>query len=126
MKKLLSILFVVLFVSVGCAQQHEFKNITVEELQKEMQTDSTLVVLDVRTPAELTGPLGKIDGVINIPVQVLEQKVDELEKYKDRKIAVICRSGNRSRMGTEILLKHGFNAVNVLGGMKAYSKMMKK
>lgn len=40
--------------------------------------------------------LGKIDGVINVPVQRLESNLDELERYKDEKIAVICRTGNRS------------------------------
>ncbi len=126
MKRFIALFFIILYTGIGCAQDGGFKSITVEELQKQMKEDSTLVVLDVRTPQELVGPLGKIDGVINIPVQVLEQRVGELNKYKDRNIAVICRSGNRSRMGTQILLKHGFKAVNVLGGMKAWNKMKAK
>lgn len=126
MQKLFSLFFIILFTGIGCAQNTGFKSISVEELQKQMKEDSTLVVLDVRTPQELVGPLGKIEGVINIPVQVLEQRVGELTKYKDRTIAVICRSGNRSRMGTQILLKHGFKAINVSGGMKAWNKMKAK
>lgn len=126
MKKIMIFSLMLLFVSVGCAQDKEFKSISVSELQQEMQTDTNLVVLDVRTPEELTGPLGHIDGVINIPVQTLEERLSELEKYRDRKIAVICRSGNRSSIGTRILLEHGFNAINVSGGMRAYSQMMKK
>jgi len=48
-----------------------------------------------------------------------------LEKYKDRNIAVICRSGHRSKIATEILLKNGYKAINVLGGMRAYSQLKK-
>jgi rhodanese-related sulfurtransferase len=95
--------------------------ITVTELKTRMQTNPDLVILDVRTPEELNGPLGKIDGVINIPVKELENRVDEIEKYRGKEIAVICRTGHRSGIGTEILLKHGFTRVeNVEGGMTAY------
>lgn len=113
------ILYVILpfMITISCAQQSE-NSITVEQLKNEIASDSNLVILDVRTPAELEGSLGKIEGVINIPIQELENRIDELEKYKDRNIAVICRTGRRSAIGTDILIKNGFNAKNVLGGMK--------
>ena len=38
-------------------------------------------------------------------------------KYKDQNIVVYCRSGNRSRTGTEILINNGYNAVNLSGGI---------
>jgi len=38
---------------------------SVTQLKEQLQTDSSLVVLDVRTAAELENTLGKIDGVIN-------------------------------------------------------------
>ncbi len=114
---------IVFMVSVSaCAQQDSVKSFTVNELRKEMKANPDLVVLDVRTPEELKGPLGHIDGVINIPVQSLDKRVDELKKYKDKEIAVICRTGHRSHIGTEILLKHGYNAVNVKGGMTEFRK----
>ncbi|OGU38116.1 MAG: hypothetical protein A2315_14065 [Ignavibacteria bacterium RIFOXYB2_FULL_35_12] len=95
---------------------------TVQELKKLMKDDSTLVILDVRTLAELIGPLGKIDNIINIPIEELESRVGELSKFKDKEIAVICRSGNRSNTGMRILRENGFNAKNVLGGMIEYRK----
>ena len=107
---------------LGCAQQDKDSTMTVRDLKKLMKDDSTLVILDVRTPAELVGPLGKIDNVINIPIQELENRVGELREYKDKEIAVICRSGNRSNTGTRILRENGFNAKNVLGGMIEYRK----
>ncbi len=124
--KIFNTLILILFLSVlGCAQQ-SYKSMSVEQLQKEIAADSTLVVLDVRTPQELKGELGQIKGVINIPVQNLEERIHELDKYKNRPIAVICRSGHRSGMATPIMLKHKFKATNVLGGMSAWNAMIEK
>jgi rhodanese-related sulfurtransferase len=108
---------------LGCAQQDKDSTITVQDLKKLMNDDSTLVILDVRTPAELAGSLGKIDNVINIPIQELESRIGELKKYKDKEIAVICRSGNRSNTGAKILRENGYKAKNVLGGMIEYRKL---
>lgn len=119
----LLLIFVTLLACNNQAQEKDDVNISVNELKTAMQTDSNLVILDVRTPQELVGPLGKIEGVVNIPVQVLEKNIHELDNYKDKNIAVICRSGNRSNYGTKILLKYGFKAKNVLGGMRAYNKL---
>ena len=93
-----------------------------QEFKEKLKNDKEMIVLDVRTPQELVGPLGKIDKAINIPVQELEKRIYELKDYKDKEIAVICRSGNRSVLGTQILIKNGFKAKNVLGGMKEYIK----
>ena len=120
---------IIMFLSIfsfinflGCAQQDKDSTITVQDLKKLMNDDSTLVILDVRTPAELVGSLGKIDNVINIPIQELEDRIGELRKYKEKQIAVICRSGNRSNTGTRILRENGYKAKNVLGGMIEYRK----
>ena len=56
----------------------------------------------------------------NIPVQELENRIDELKIYQNKNIIVYCRSGNRSKTGTEILNNNGCNAVNLIGGMKQW------
>ncbi len=114
------IVFLFLFQILGCAQQADENNMSVQQLKEEMNANENLIILDVRTPAELKGPLGQIDGVINIPVQELENRLGELEEYKSNEIAVICRTGNRSGVATKILLQNGFKAKNVLGGMTEY------
>lgn len=116
----LVIVFLVLFQIFGWAQQAEENNMSVQQLREEMKSNDNLIILDVRTPAELDGPLGHIDGVINIPVQELEDRLGELEEYKSNDIAVICRTGNRSGIATKILRQNGFKAKNVLGGMTEY------
>lgn len=114
-----------LIYGVGCAQEKDSAktvDITVGELKEKMKTDTSLVVLDVRTPEELKGPLGKIDGAVNIPVDQLEERIADVEKFKNKDIAVICRSGHRSKRAQGILEKHGIKSVNVLGGMTEYRK----
>jgi rhodanese-related sulfurtransferase len=124
MKKIISqiLLIIILFTSFSWAQKDSTNFMSMEKFKDELKTNKQLIVLDVRTPQELEGPLGKIEGEINIPVQQLEKRVGELKDYKDKEIAVICTSGIRSLRGTEILLKNGFKAKNVLGGMMAFRK----
>ena len=120
------VIYIILFSAVlfiGCAQESTdstFKSISAIKLGEQMKLDSSLVILDVRNPYELQEYLGHIDGVINIPVQELEKRINELDEFKEREIAVICRSGVRSVSATNILLQNGFNAINVEGGMIRY------
>ena len=75
--------------------------------------------LDVRTAEE-----HKIKSIPNtdcIPVQEIENKIVELDKYRDKKIIVYCRSGNRSGTATKILNENGFKAYNMLGGMNEWN-----
>jgi adenylyltransferase/sulfurtransferase len=108
-------------IFIGCAQTNEENAITVDQLREKMISDSSLVLLDVRNPHELEDKsLGHIDGVLNIPLPELEKRLGELDEFKDKDIAVFCRSGRRSGTATDLLVKNGFNAVNVLGGMVQY------
>lgn len=81
------------------------------------------VLLDVRETAELSGELGSIDGVRNIPVTVLASRLSELEELKTKKIVTICLTGPRSMTAAQILQKAGFRDVHYLaGGMMAWRK----
>jgi rhodanese-related sulfurtransferase len=91
--------------------------ISPSDANKFIQNDSTVVLLDVRTPSEFNSSTGHLAKAILIPVQELERRIDELQKYKQKSIIVYCRTGHRSMSGTEILLKHGYNARNMEGGI---------
>lgn len=114
-------LFLVI-TSIACAQQNQSSSITMKEFKERLATDKNLVILDVRTPEELAGPLGKIDNSINIPIQNLEQRIDELKSYKDKEILIICRTQNRSAVAVNTLQTKGYKAKNVLGGMTEFRK----
>jgi len=81
-----------------------------------------LFFLDVRTELEYNE--GHINNAILIPVQNLEARILEIEKYKNKKIIVYCRSGNRSQNSRSILSQNGFDAVNMLGGIKVWKKIL--
>lgn len=123
MKRLLLFVFFSLTIS-ACGQSD--KSMTNAEFRSLLISNPDLIVLDVRTAEELTGPLGKIDNVIHIPLHELERRIGELEKYKDQEIAIICRTQNRSSAAVDILLNNGFRAKCVLGGMTEYSRNVKK
>ena len=101
-------------------------SISAEQVKQNIAEKKDFLILDVRTPKEFDGPLGHIPGAIQIPVQQLEARIAELDSLKDKDILVYCRRGHRSVRGTEILLKHGFKATNMLGGMKAWNKLENK
>jgi len=89
--------------------------ITAKETRKMLASDSTIVLLDVRTQGEYDSE--RISNTPLFPVQSLEENISDLKKYKNNKIIVYCRSGNRSGMAVKILRQHGFNAVNMQGGI---------
>ena len=75
--------------------------------------------LDVRTAEE--HKIKSIPDTDCIPVQEIEKRIVELDKYRDKKIIVYCRSGNRSGTATKILNENGFTAFNLLGGMNEWN-----
>jgi rhodanese-related sulfurtransferase len=125
MNTIFTLILMFLFMFNYFAQQDSNNTITALELKGRLGNDSSLIVLDVRNPYELKGNLGQIDDVINIPVQELENRITEMEKYRGKEIAVICRTGNRSHFATEFLIAEGFKAKNVLGGMVEYRTLEK-
>jgi rhodanese-related sulfurtransferase len=94
--------------------------ISVEDLKARLASGRKVVVLDVRTPEELSGPLGALADIINIPIEDIDARVGDLEKYRADDIAVICRSGHRSGVATAQLREKGFRASSVEGGMIAW------
>jgi len=114
-------LFLCLFSLNGCAQNADTNSLTVNQLKERINNkDSTMVILDVRTDAEIIGRLPKIEEALHIPVQELKNRTDELNKYKRKEIIVICRTQNRSSVGAVLLREEGYNAKNVIGGMREY------
>lgn len=70
------------------------------------------LVLDVREPSEWA--TGHIEDATLIPLGELAARVDELPR--DRDVVVVCRSGNRSAQGRDVLLAAGFLAVTSMAG----------
>ena len=83
-----------------------------------------MLLLDVREPSELSGELGHLDQIVNIPVGAISKRLTELEPYRQQEIITICRSGGRAHTAAQILIQAGFPLVQVLaGGMTAWRKL---
>lgn len=103
------------------ANEVAVQSIPASVLKQKLKNSSAPVLVDVRESDELTGPLGHIDGIINIPVGQLAKRLDELNQFHGREIVVICRSGGRASTGAQILGAAGMKNVVVLaGGMTAW------
>lgn len=111
------ILFMILSLAITAFAQ---ESITVDQLIEKLKTDKNFILLDVRTEGELIGQLKKIDRAINIPIQELEDRYTELNKFKDKEIIIICRTQNRSSASAEFLNSKGFKTKYVYGGMVVY------
>lgn len=77
------------------------------------------LVLDTRSMKEFSQ--GHILHAENIPLNALANQLKKLEKYKQRPIIAVCRSGSRSAVAATQLRKEGFEQVyNLRGGMLAW------
>ncbi|MCJ2377184.1 FAD-dependent oxidoreductase [Vibrio sp. ZSDZ34] len=75
------------------------------------------LLLDVRNPGELENG-GFIEGAVNIPVDQLRQRLDELPK--DKEIIIYCQVGLRGNVAYRQLVNNGFKARNLIGGYRTY------
>ena len=82
--------------------------------------DGSVTLLDTRTPGEVRR--GMIDGFVNIPVDELRERLDEIPK--DKPVYVICQSGLRSYIATRILAGHGYDCYNFAGGFRFYDNVV--
>lgn len=95
---------------------------TPQEFESNMQGDYLL--LDVRTQGEFDE--GNIEGATLIPVSELEERLNEIDEFKNLPVLVYCRSGNRSVTASNILLENGFtNVHNLLGGINGWNDYKK-
>jgi len=86
------------------------------EDDEKLPRDGSVTLLDTRTPAEYNR--GHAEGFINIPVDELRERIDELDPGKS--VYVMCQSGLRSYIATRILIGYGFDAYNFAGGFRFY------
>ena len=79
---------------------------------KEIFETKEVTLVDVRTPLEFQG--GSLFGAINIPMNEVVARIDELKKMEP--LIVFCRSGNRSEHVMHYLRNQGIEEVWNGGG----------
>lgn len=92
------------------------KEINAKELEVLMNEKSDLNIIDVREVEEVE--TGKIPGAVNIPLSLIEFRMNELDKTKE--YTLVCRSGARSGRATQFLESYGYKVINMAGGMLSW------
>jgi len=106
------------------SKQNVVENITIDDLQIVLKSNESIQLLDVRTPSECA--TGTIENAIEINVTGPNFSSITLSKLdKNKAVYVYCRSGGRSKIASEMLLKQGFRPYNVLGGYIAWEEKNK-
>ena len=86
-----------------------------EKAKEIMDAESGYVIIDARTDEEFAE--GHINGAVMIPEYEIAQKAEAKIPDKDTLILVYCRSGRRSKIAAEELVKLGYTNVKEFGGI---------
>ena len=119
MKKWTFLLLAVMLLT-ACGQTKEndqgaiYVNITAEEAKQIMDSEEGYIILDVRTQEEYDE--GHIPGAIVISHEKIADKAEEVLTDKGQLILVYCRSGRRSKLAAEALVKLGYANIKEFGG----------
>jgi rhodanese-related sulfurtransferase len=94
------------------------REITPAEFIARRDSGAALTLLDVREGWELG--VASVPGILHIPMGEVATRLDEIDRNKE--VVVLCRSGRRSMEVARFLQQSGFEAVNLAGGILAWSR----
>lgn len=120
MKKLILIVLSLLLLS-ACGggnenvQEAVYVNITAQQAKKIMDEQKNYIILDTRTQEEYD--TGHIPGAILIPYDEIREKAEKILTDKHQLILVYCRSGRRSKLAAQDLVKLGYTNIKEFGGI---------
>ncbi len=106
-----------LFGMTACSDSgaNTYDKITPQEAKTIMDTESDYIIIDARTDEEFAA--GHIEGAIMIPEYEIAKRAEKELPDKDALILVYCRSGRRSKIASEELVKLGYTNVKEFGGI---------
>jgi rhodanese-related sulfurtransferase len=95
--------------------------VSLHDLKASLTAERRPLIVDVRESDEFGGPLGNIEGAVNVPLGQLSAAWPDLGAGTP--VVVVCRTDKRSAKAADILRASGVDDVKVLrGGMEAWSK----
>ena len=113
---------IIIFALSGCMKTAEsnqntaaYEQISAEKAKELMDAENGYIILDVRTQEEFSQ--SHIEGALLIPDYEVAQKAEGLLTDKNQLILVYCRSGRRSKLAAEELVKLGYTNVKEFGGI---------
>ena len=92
-----------------------YEQITAEQAKIIMDTEKDYIIIDARTEEEFAE--GHIENAILIPEYEIASRAEKELPDKEQLILVYCRSGRRSKIASEELVKLGYTNVKEFGGI---------
>lgn len=92
-----------------------YEQITAEQAKTIMDTEKDYIIIDARTEEEFAE--GYIENAILIPEYEIATRAEKELPDKEQLILVYCRSGRRSKIASEELVKLGYTNVKEFGGI---------
>ena len=120
MKKIIAHILGITMLMSCCACRENAEVITYQQISQQeaknlMDTENGYYIVDARTDEEFNE--GHIPNAILIPEYEIAEKAESLLPQKDALILVYCRSGRRSKIAAEELVKLGYTNVKEFGGI---------
>ena len=119
MKFYLKILPGLFFILIACEKNVKLSNDSIYNISPikvlDIYNKQNIALIDVRTEREYR--YGHIPNSKLIPLEKLHQSMSEVEKMKEKKIIIYCRTGRRSLIATQFLRDQGFDALNMKNGI---------
>ena len=109
--------FTLPFGCVGCSSggSATYEQISGAEAKALMDSESGYIIIDARTQEEYDQ--GHIPGALLIPEYEIADRAEKELPDKNQLILVYCRSGRRSKIAAEELVKLGFTNIKEFGGI---------
>ena len=108
-----------LFGMIACdgenGKSSTYEQITAEQAKTIMDTEKDYAIIDARTEEEFAE--GHIENAILIPEYEIANRAEKELPDKEQLILVYCRSGRRSKIASEELVKLGYINVKEFGGI---------
>ena len=99
----------------GNEKSSTYEQITAEQAKTIMDTEKDYIIIDARTEEEFAE--GHIENAILIPEYEIKDRAEKELPDKEQLILVYCRSGRRSKIASEELVKLGYTNVKEFGGI---------
>ena len=96
---------------IGSIRKGDMLSIT--KLKQRIDAGEDILLLDVRTAEDYDGEQGHIAGSTLVPLEQLEQRIDEISDYYEKTVVTICRTDRKSSKAAQILAEKGFADVHV-------------
>ena len=109
--------FTLPFGCVGCSDGGSvtYEQIDGAKAKALMDSESGYIIIDARTQEEYDQ--GYIPGAILIPEYEIADRAEKELPDKNQLILVYCRSGRRSKIAAEELVKLGYTNIKEFGGI---------